>query len=68
MTHAENQAAIEQQQLEIRRNEDKQKEERETKKAIETLGAKACPGQGCGILVEKISGCDHITCKFRLVI
>lgn len=25
---------------------------------------KICPGQGCGRRVQKVSGCDHVTCKF----
>jgi DNA-directed RNA polymerase subunit RPC12/RpoP len=30
--------------------------------AIKSLGAKPCPN--CGVKIDKISGCDHMTCKF----
>jgi hypothetical protein len=26
--------------------------------------AKRCPGEDCGVWIEKNNGCDHMTCKF----
>ena len=49
--HAENQEAIRQSRMNTERAEEKKSEESKLTKAIEKLGAKLCPGEGCGVLI-----------------
>lgn len=42
--------------------EKKRDEERKEQQMLDTL-SKKCPGVGCGWRIQKIDGCEHMTCK-----
>jgi len=48
--------------------EEEQRERRMQEEASERLvdeTSKACPNPKCGIHIEKTTGCDHMTCKWK---
>lgn len=38
------------------------KDEKKSLEAVKKL-SRPCPGPGCGVNIDKYSGCDHVTCK-----
>jgi hypothetical protein len=64
LTHEENQAAVQERNNKAKRQEEARhtEEESRSKRAIEK-DSKECK---CGARIQKISGCDHMTCKSLL--
>ena len=61
-------------QFDERRKQKERKEEAEraeqeakSQKVIETT-TKKCPGKDCGYQIYKYTGCDHMTCKHRMIL
>lgn len=46
--------------------DERKKEEEASKKAVKSL-AKKCPKEGCGSPIQKNGGCNHITCKAKML-
>ena len=62
MTHAEHLAALKDVELDGERARERLEEERASEIFVEKK-TKTCPNQDCGFRIQKISGCNHITCK-----
>jgi hypothetical protein len=49
-------------QAEFKRAERRNKDEEKSLEAVEKL-SRPRPGPGCGINIDKYTGCDHVTCE-----
>ena len=48
-----------------RKREVEERNEEASRKKVKSI-ARECPG--CGAMIQKISGCDHMTCKHFVII
>lgn len=47
-------------QAEVKRAKRRNKDEKKSLEAVKKL-SRPCPGPGCGINIDKYTGCDHVT-------